>query len=171
MFELKELIGQKFQYIGRSIDLCWIGLGDLIPVINHKGEEVTRAKYALHILSNFRIWQPSNSNFRIGYGDMFNPCGGVERPEDFDFDIQGGNFYDEKVVILQQDSELMSGLIVKTVEMNEMFDLKIVFENGVILQTFSDCFCESVELWRVFTFGENRKRIIVCGTGIDNVFE
>ncbi|MFI3231308.1 MAG: hypothetical protein R3Y29_07170 [bacterium] len=150
---------------------CWIGLGDLISVTNHRGEQVTRAKYALHLQSNFRIYQPTNLDLRIGYGDVFNPYGGVERPENFDFDVQGENFYDEKVAILQQNTVLMNSMIVKTVEISELFDLKIVFDNGVILETFSDCFCESVELWRLFTFGEDSQYIIACGTGIEYSFK
>ncbi len=153
------------------MNLCWISFGDLIEITNYKGEQVIRARYALHIQSNFRIWQFSNYDFRIGYGDVFNPCGGVERPEDFDFDVQGGNFFDEKVAILRQNSELMNGLVIEKIEVNEMFDLKIIFENGVVLETFSDCFCENEELWRLFTFGENRKHIIAYGTRIEGNFE
>ncbi len=164
MIDVKDLIGEKFQYIGRSINLCWIGIGDLIPVTNYKGEKIIKAKYALHIMSNFRIWQPDNPNFRIGYGDVFNPCGGLEPPEGFDYDIQGWNFYDEKVKALQENHQLMSGLIVKTAQTNQIGDLKIVFNNGVILETFSDTFTPNIELWRLFTTNNKKEYQIVYTT-------
>lgn len=165
--ELKDLIRKKLQYFGRAIDVCWFGFGNLTLETDDKGVQRTVAEYALHIQSSFRIWKPGNPQFRIGFSDVFNPCGGGERPEAFNWDIQGGNFYDEKVKAFQENSEQMDGMIVAAVEVNELFDLKITFTNGFLLETFSECFCEAVELWRLFEPYREKPHLVVTGAGLE----
>lgn len=168
MDKLEELIGQKLSRIGRAVDLCWFQFGNYRLETDHNGKQREVADYALDIQSSFRLWNPKNPKFRIGWSDIFNPCGGGERPDDFVWDIQGGNFYDEKVKALQEDSEQMAGMIVKRIEVNELFDLKITFTNGFLLETFSECFCFDVALWRLFEPFTEKPHLIVTGSGLEH---
>ena len=167
MDTIEELIGKKLQRIGRAVDMCWLAFGNNRLVTDHNGKQRTVSEYALDIGSPFRLWNPTNPKLYIGWSDMFNPCGGGERPDDFNWDIQGGNFYDEKVKILQEDVEQMESMIVSKIEMNTLFDLKITFENGFLLETFSECFCKEIELWRLFEPYTKNTHLIVTGSGFE----
>ena len=167
MDNVEELIGKKLQRIGRACDWCWLAFGNNRLVTDHKGRQRTISEYALDIQSSFRLWKPKTPEFNIGWSDVFNPCGGGERPDDFNWDIQGGNFYDEKVKKLQENTEQMDGMIVQNIELNELFDLTIIFANGFLLETFTECFCEKVELWRLFEPYTDNDQLIVTGLGLE----
>ena len=167
MGKIEELIGKRLTTIGRACNVCWLGFGSERFVIDHRGIERTVSEYALHIQAAFRLWHPEIPQFRIAYNDIYEPCGGGEPHDDFHWDVQGGNFYDEKVKILRQHSVLMDGMIVAAINMNALYDLKITFENGFLLETFCDCFSKEVELWRLFNPYTDKPHLVVTGTGIE----
>lgn len=166
MVELEDLISKRLRYIGRACDVCWLGFGDLIFETDYKGNKRTSAEYALHIQSAFRLWNPYNKQIHIGYSDIFYPCGDGERPENFEWDIQGNNLYDEKVDNLQKNICIMNELVVAEVKVKEFCDLTILFANGYQIDTLTECFSGDAELWRFFKSGVNEPHLVATGTGL-----
>lgn len=169
MEKIEELIGKELLTIGRACNVCWLGFGHEHFVIDHKGIERIVSEYSLHIQCAFRLWHPEKPKFRIARDDIYEPCGGGEPPDNFYWDVQDGNFYDEKAKILRQHLEQINDMIVAAIDVNTLYDLKITFENGFLLETFCDCFSKETELWRLFNPYTDKPHLVVTGTGIEKI--
>ena len=51
------IIEKPLKYIGRAGNLAWLGFGEYVTTINHKGIQRKIAQYTLHIQCPFRITQ------------------------------------------------------------------------------------------------------------------
>lgn len=107
------------------------------------GEEKNNPKYGLHIHSNWRIIH--ENKIIIGSNDLYEPPINVEYSEEFNYENE--NLRDEKMIKILKNKNLR----IKEVELNELKDLTIKFENNFELQVLSFLTIESEynEYWRV----------------------
>ncbi|MDE5054037.1 hypothetical protein NDK25_17520, partial [Niallia taxi] len=93
--QLVRLVGLKFQYAGRTSNLFWLGIGDLVK-INRRGRIEETAEYALHIQCSWRI--TLGNKIIVASRDFYSPNSQWdEKNEDFDWDIKGNNRFDERI--------------------------------------------------------------------------
>ena len=157
------IIEKPLKYIGRAGNLAWLGFGEYVTTINHKGIQRKIAQYTLHIQCPFRITQTEEKI--ICAGDMYEPNSSTEYSESFDWDKQGANLYDENARKL--NCKLEKGDIVVTgINSNNMGDLRIFLSSKFEIEVFTNTSAD-VEEWRFFESGTEKEHFVITGKGIE----
>jgi uridine kinase len=131
------------------------------------GEQI---KYALHLQIPFRFVR--DNEVILGNFDMFEPTSEMVESPDFDWkahqdmgwDNPGKNRYDEiaKKIFVEED------YIVSNAEVNKLYDLKIFFTNGGVLETFGNS-TGDLEFWRFFEEkNKERNHLVILKSGIEH---
>lgn len=152
-----NLIGKKLIYIGRSMDLIMFGFGLRKIRKNRKGESEFYSEFCLHLQTAFRI--AKSNKILIAYNDIFTPRN--EEMDDFDFTESGTTLFDKK--LLEYNTQLINGLEVLKVEINDMGDIKIVLKNNIYVETFNiDSGFD--ETWRFFKGEADKEHLVAHGS-------
>ncbi|WP_156213199.1 hypothetical protein [Lentzea aerocolonigenes] len=143
---LEELVGERWNAIGRAADLLWLGFGNRHEVVNHRGETREVSKYALHVQCPWRV--RFDDQLVTGSSDIYRPGPDWIGEDDFDWDVQGVNLFDMRASELAE--RLTSeAVVVASVEVTTWGDLAISLSNGYqveVLRTGS----VREEDWRFF---------------------
>ncbi|MFX0549460.1 hypothetical protein ACOAKC_08985 [Hathewaya histolytica] len=160
--ELIKIIGLPLISAGRTCDIIWFGFGKSIKVKDiRRGGYKEVAEYALHIQCPWRI--TNISKIIVGSYDKYIPNSKIEYSDEFDWDIQGANLCDEQLKTLFELHT--SNLIVKSVELGNCGELKILFSDNYALQIMPDTSTDD-EVWRFFQKGEEKEHLVMTGVGI-----
>ena len=181
--ELSCLNGQKLNAAYRAATMGTFGFGETRKEERNRrdkdGNNITKiidvSKYALHIQIPFRFVR--NNKIIHASWDMFEPTAEVRESADFDwkdynnsgYDIVGNNRYDENgsKIFAEED------FIVSNVEVTNLYDLKIFFTNGCVLETFVNAttfidVTDPSELWRFFETGNlEKEHLVILLNGIE----
>ena len=161
---LGNLLGIALVAIGRSCDLEWFQFGDLIEIVDHRGNKRKVSEYALHVQCGWRITDAAG--IIVASQDRFYPREGWEgNIEDFNWDVQGENRSDQLVCkFLKKNKENI--LIVKSVRADRFGGFELSFSNEVKLEVFPDG-TTNAEHWRFFKPYSEVQHFIVTSNGIE----
>ncbi|MCT2347612.1 hypothetical protein M4D71_26045 [Niallia taxi] len=164
--QLVRLVGLKLQYAGRTSNLFWLGIGDLVK-INRRGRIEETAEYALHIQCSWRI--TLGNKIIVASRDFYSPNSQWdEKNEDFNWDIKGNNRFDERINTFIKD---YGQIEVLQVDSDEVGGLNVTLSGNYKLEVFPDSSedDEQNEHWRFYNRKENSPHFIVTGNGIEKV--
>ena len=152
--EIKLIEGKQLQEIGRVADLIWLAIGDMRECMIANKMRL-RSAYAIHISCACRVIGINHEILFTG-DDKYFPKPDLPFDEDFDWDVQGNNLFDHKA-----KNWLLSNspLYVNSVEISRYGDLKILFNNKNLLETFVSYSEE--ESWRFFEPGTDKHHLVV----------
>ena len=157
IYLLDKLKGKKIQYIGRCLDLVWIGFGDIIERKTKQGVDKI-AEYSLHIQCPFKI--VDKCKIVVGKSDMF--VSATDKEDTVDLNLQNNTLFDLKAKTLM-DSFNTEKII--DVELNEWGDL-FIYLDSINIAIFIDNSTDD-ESWRLFRTGSDDEHAVVSGTGIE----
>jgi hypothetical protein len=164
--DINAIIGQKFSAIGRSWTMAWLGFGQEKVTLDRKGKEVVKSEFALHLQTPWRISDSHVNCLIITSEDMYEPPSTTDFDafewEEFNWDIQGGNLYDERVKNMNLAA---SDIRVLDVTVNDYFDICITFSNGWCLQAFTAS--SQREIWRFFEPATAKDHFVADSSQID----
>lgn len=178
---IEVIIGKEMRKPIRGGSMLDLGFGELVtkeaPRFDENKNIVTKTvevpRYALHLSSTFRF--TCGYDIVINKDNMFTPSNKYiqennidddnfdEEKFNIDWEVRGNNAFDELVDKYFRDNEFK--FIVKDAKINRLGDLKIIFENGFIFETFTDLHGD-YECWRFFEIG-SVKHIVVSSVGLD----
>lgn len=136
-----KIEGQSMFCIGRAADMLWIQFGKRIFVKNRKGLEVEKGEYAIHVQCPWRFRQ--KGKIILGSRDVYIPSSNVSEL-DFNWETIGMSIFDKESEIINNK---IAPINVEKVDMDMFGTLKIIFDNEVIFEAFTDS-TEEVEFWR-----------------------
>ena len=161
---LGRLIGLPLTSIGRACALEWFGFGDIIEVIDHRGNKKKVEEYALRIQCTWRL--TGSKGIIVASQDRYCPKSGWEENEnDFDWDVQGENRCDQLTEKFLEDNKEYP-LIVKSVKADRFGGFVLTLENGVSLDAFPDE-STNVEHWRFFRPYSESQHFVITSDGIE----
>lgn len=143
---LKCLIGKKFNYISRAMDMLCLGIGEDYPFLSRRGKTVRGAEFSLHLQTQWRFTKAET--LLLGSRDIYHPYRS-DVPEDWEYDLIGrpdneSSVFD--VVKKQLEADLENAAITEA-SVSPLGDVHLVF-NGIVF----DCFIpsrEESEEWRL----------------------
>ena len=153
---LSILVGKRLRYLGRAVDLAWIGLGDDEEVRDPRtGRTRTLAEHALHVQCALRIAGPDGPF--VGSGDMWiwpDPGGDDrERP------AVGEALFDRRPE--QLASIVNTGPVtVATIQADDWGGFVLLCSLGWSVEVFPDTTL-SEEQWRYFRPGGQESHFVV----------
>jgi hypothetical protein len=159
--EIKLIEGKQLQKIGRAVDLIWLAIGEMRECMIANKVRL-RSTYAIHITCACRVIA---ANHKILFTGDDKYCPNPELPyENFDWDIQDNNLFDYKAKnwFLSNDP-----IYIEFIDISKFGDLKILFSNKNILETFVSYSEE--ESWRFFEPGMDKKHLVANGNTIEYV--
>ena len=161
---LAVLIGQPLWSSGRAADLEWFQFGGRRTVKDSRGEEREVGDYALHVQCAWRI--RCGNQVVVASRDLYYPPEESEdRPENFNWDVQGSNRRDKRIAeLFQNETREFS---VQKVEAGEAGTFTIVFDQGYALDVFPDDSL-SGEYWRFFKPYRGEQHFVVTGSGMQD---
>ena len=154
------LINQKFQYIGRTCEIIYLGFGDTFIRENSKGEKREIAKYSIHIQCPFRIY--NKHGIILGTDDLYIPANNNEIH--VDLDKQNSTNFDyflEKI-----NKQLLENEYVRNINIQINGDLFIIMQNftfSLFIASFDH------EAWRLFETNTEKEHLVISGNKIDFV--
>ncbi len=151
--DIRELENKNFIDIGRASDLLWLQFGEKIKIKNYKNIEIERGSMGLNIQCPWRILK--RDQLILGNNDIYEPADDIFETE-FDWSEIGGSVFDKKVIEIFSN---MLPLMVKSVEVSKIGDLKLEFEKEIVLEVISNS-ASKIELWRFINYKTNEH--IVC---------
>ena len=160
--EIKLLEGKQLQKIGRAANLIWLAIGEMRECMVANKMRL-RSAYAIHITCACRVIATNHKILFTG-DDKYFPKPGLPDDEDFDWDVQGNNLFDHKAKIWFSSN---SSIYVRSVEISSLGDLKILFSNEDLFETFVSYSEE--ESWRFLEPSMNKKHLVVSGNTIEYV--
>lgn len=152
----KKLNGQKMQYIGRCLDLVWIGFGDLFER-KSRGRTEKVARYSLHIQCPFRV--ENKNNIFVGSHDLFIPASAEDTV--VDLNKRESTMFDSKINLF---NEKFNNETIANIELSGCGDLKIYLTN-INITVFVDS-SDDTEAWRLFRTNSEDEHLVVYGSGI-----
>ncbi|HET9283230.1 MAG TPA: hypothetical protein VFR24_14845 [Candidatus Angelobacter sp.] len=165
---LAVLIGQPLWSSGRAADLEWFQFGGRRTVKNSRGEEREVGDYAIHVQCAWRI--RCESRIVVASRDLYSPPeeaseGTNARPENFNWDVQGGNLRDKRIAeLFQNETREFS---VQKVDADEAGAFTIIFDQGYALDVFPDD-SQSSEHWRLFRPYRGEPHFVITGSGVQD---
>lgn len=144
--KLDIILGFSIQRISRTVNMLELGLGDIVETTDIHGKLRNIERYAIHIQSPWRLLL--DKAILIASSDMYEPNTKTEWSEDFNWEVYGANLFDE--LCETKIKELLNHISVEEVVLDDVGGLRIVFDSGHVLETFSDTSSTETELWRFF---------------------
>lgn len=159
---LKVLIGLPLWSSGRAADLEWFQFGQRRSVKDHRGNTKEVGEYALHLQCAWRIRQ--GDQVIVGSRDLYYPADEIQdRPEDFDWDVIGGNRRDRKIEALFQSETRQ--FWVREVTVGDAGSFTISLDDGYALEAFPDD-SSADEHWRIFKPYSEEAHFVATGEGL-----
>lgn len=165
---LAVLVGQPLWSSGRAADLEWFEFGGRRTVKDSRGKEREVGDYALHVQCAWRI--RCGDKVVVASRDLYYPPEETAeeidtRPENFNWDVQGGNRRDKRITeLFQNETREFS---VQKVEAGEAGAFTIILDQGYALDVFPDD-SQSGEHWRLFKPYRGERHFVVSGNGIED---
>jgi len=161
---LSVLIGQPLWSSGRAADLEWFQFGPRKTVQDSRGDKREVGEYALHVQCAWRIRQ--GNQIVVASRDLYSPPEeSDDRPDNFNWDVQGGNRRDKRI------AELFLGetrqFMVQKVEVGAAGSFTIGLEDAYALDVFPDDSL-SGEHWRIFKPYADEPHFVVTGKGVED---
>lgn len=157
---LNDLVGKKIRYIGRCLEIVWIGFGDTVIRKSLRGEEDFVAERSLHIQCPFRLID--ENEIILGYDDLFT-SNNKENPR-VDLNIYNSTIFDTKCDYINSSDYIDKKVV--DVKLSPFGDLSIRLENFEI-QTFAADSNGEDEVWRLFKTGIDEEHLVVYSNRID----
>lgn len=156
------LIGQPLWASARACDLQSFQFGRRQLVKNWRGELVELGQWALHVLCAWRLSGPDG--IIVASRDRYYPPGDPEDvPDDFDWDVPGGNRCDERIgAFFSKVSENPPSVV--AVDADRLGGLRLSLTGDHVLELFPDDSLPD-ERWRLFSPGSD-EHFVVTGRGI-----
>lgn len=161
---ISRLIGQPVYSIGRAANMLDLHFGEEVVVPDRISGEKHVGTYSLHVQCPWRIINLEKRKMLLGSLDFYAPSTRRLAAEDFDYshfdwDIRGGNLFDEKA------QEWFAGLAHVTViatKMNRFGDARIDLSNGDRIEIFVTA-TDDGECWRLFLSAKSTTQLVVYG--------
>lgn len=154
--ELSGLAGERLRYIGRAVDLVWIGFGEDVEIEERRGGTRIVARRALHLQCPWRISRDSLP--LVGSQDVYRSPGSDELDDDA-VDRAGGTAFDVAARALTAEAEQLD-LRVTSLAADEWGGLRLVLDGGLTLEALP-LSTRSTELWRYIVFDEPGHHLVV----------
>ena len=163
-FEDIELIRKHMQILVGA-QWVWSGRAAAMGTFVFLNKE---SEYALHVQSAFRI--RTEDKLIVANLDMFDPLPEIEGSQSFDWnsynwDVQGANCYDRWSQGFVNEVENGKAGIVRKIHVNDLGDLIIEIDNGMVIEVFLNSSRE--ECWRFFERESEGHHLVVKGTGLN----
>jgi hypothetical protein len=160
---LDVLIGQPLWSSGRAADLEWFQFGQRRTVKGAGGDTKEVGEYALHVQCAWRIRH--GDQVVVGGRDLYYPSEERDdRPEDFDWDVQGANRRDKRIAELFQNEPRQ--FLVREVQVGEAGSFTIILDEAYALDVFPDD-SSNDEHWRIFKPYAEEPHFVVAGKGLE----
>jgi hypothetical protein len=159
---LDILIDKPLWSSGRAADLAWFQFGGRRTVKGLRGDAKEMGEYALHIQCAWRIRR--GDQVVVGSSDLYVPPEeSADRPENFDWDVQGATRRDKRIAELFQNETRQ--FLVKRILIGEAGSFTIVLDSEYALEVFPD---DSLgdEHWRIFAPSSEVSHFVVTGKGL-----
>ena len=153
-----NLISEKFQCFGRTLDMIELGFGELSEKTDRRGKKYTISNFVFHIQCPFRVVR--DNSIVLSTEDLFLPFPQKE-PIEVDLNKKNTTLFDSKAKYL---NKLMNGEKIVEIKTSSQNDLTIITENTTI-----DLFVYSIdfESWRFFnTIVDDSPHIVADERGI-----
>lgn len=161
---LEQLHGEKISDIGRVSNMLWLGIGDIIEILNRKGELVKKSAISLHVQSAWKIVNSQKKEILVASSDFYSPKSTIDKENfdwnKFDWDVQGNNLFDQKAA---NWLNTRSPIYIEKYNINRYGDLELVFSNSEQLRIFVNS-SNNTEAWRLFRF-RGEKHLVFTGLG------
>ncbi len=138
---IDRLIGQNVGDIGRACNLLCIPIGEIIGKSKWFGGDLT--KYDIHCQCAWRLLD-FKRRIIVASSDFYYPPSNMEWSESFQWDVKGGNLFDEIIAVFNASHK---NLRIKSATIIGDIDLRIEFEGAVVFEAFADSSEE--ENWRI----------------------
>ncbi|MGM0713274.1 hypothetical protein [Brevibacillus parabrevis] len=158
--KLHVLIGLPLENAGRSGNLTWFSFGQTKKIISLRGIEKRVGEHTLNVQCTWRLTK--EHEIIVAAKDIYIPSKewtGTE--EEFEWDMQGMNRYDERIVEFKA-----MNILVEKIEADDLGGVKIYFSDRHLLEIFPDDSSEG-EFWRFFVPGELSSHFVVKGNEIE----
>lgn len=153
--KLNVLIGQPLIDIGRASNLLWLSFGKRVVVIDRKGNEIQKGKYALNVQCAWRLTQ--NSHIIVASKDVYLPKIGLDY-DSFDWEEYGSNRFDERISNFKPMITKIN-LSVLNITVDDIGGVIIDLESGVKFELFPDDSLED-EFWRFIINGNKSEHFV-----------
>ena len=161
---LDVLIGQPLWSSGRAADLEWFQFGRRKIVKDSRGNEREVGEYALHVTCAWRMRH--GDRIVVASRDLYSPPEeGDDRPDDFNWDVQGANRRDKRIAELFQNETRQ--FLVRKVEAGKAGSFTVVLDGEYALEVFPDDSL-SGEHWRLFKPYAGEPHFVVTGKGLED---
>lgn len=133
---MQVLIGLRLNDIFKQLDMFIINFGDEI-------------KYTLHTFSFLRIRK--GAEIILTSSDEYLLPDHNQMPNK----IYKKDEMHEKSLLkmtIEKTKEMLNKAIIKKVEVSDIADIIITFDNGVVIETFTDCLWQNNEFYRFFKY-------------------
>lgn len=156
---LDVLRGKPLWSSGRAADLAWFQFGKRRTVKGFRGDAKEVGEYALHVQCAWRI--RVGDKVVVESRDLYVPPEeNADRPENFEWDVQGANRRDQRIAGLFQNETRQ--FLVKQILVGEAGSFTIVLDSEYALDVFPDDSL-SDELWRIFEPYSDVSHFVVSG--------
>ena len=144
---VNEILGKKICYASRAASMLCIGFGEKCIIKGNKNSTHEVYKFRIHIQSFWRVINHKDKRILFAQYDLIND----------------ENVFEKKVHKWISNTE---NLVVKQIEIGEIYDLVIVFENGDALEVYVDC-DDKEEAWRyIRCINGKTVHLVMNGNGI-----
>lgn len=159
---LDQLLNKQISSIGRASNMCWIGIGEAIKIINRRGECVERCDFSLHIQSSWRIVNREKKEILLASSDFYSPSDINKFYQKFEWDIPGNNLFDKKSSTWLQNE---TPIYIREYQLNRWGDLLLILSNEDRIEIYVDA-SDNTECWRLFERNQEKKHLVMTGLGV-----
>jgi hypothetical protein len=159
---LAVLVGEPFWYIGRAVDLVWLGFGPLGRKRKPLDGWRVLGRFALHLQCPWRITGPRG--IVVGARDIYSPAS-TAKLRGWKWD-KGPTLFDERVQAhLAQSAEPLA--IVRTIRTDRFGGFRLSMSSRLVLEVFPDATeaTEHSEWWRLLCPGTKAPHFVMSHTG------
>ncbi|MDR1700318.1 MAG: hypothetical protein LBR68_03925 [Lachnoclostridium sp.] len=157
---LHLLINQPLLDIGRAYNIIWLCFGEFFPYTDkYTGKVSEKSTLALHLQCSWRIVNNIKRKILVASHDLFEPNTSIDLTENFNWDVQGGNLFDERSKKWLKES---SPIYVTDLKLSIFGDLSLAFSNNDMLEVFVDK-SSNKECWRFFELKTDNAHLVVSG--------
>lgn len=151
---INQLVGQPVYAIGRACNMLCIPVG---KIVGKSKFGCILTMYEIHCQCAWRLLD-SKCQIMIASSDLYLPPSKVEWSESFQWDVKGGNLFDEQITTF---NDCHKNLRIKNAAIQGCNDLIIEFEDAIVFQAFTDSSVE--ENWRILQRSPKSTHLVSFG--------
>lgn len=146
---LECLLNKKFNCISRAADMLCLFIGDDYTFVS-RGREINVADFSLHIQTQWRFTK--DDAIILGSHDIYEPYS-HSVSDNWEYDIFGRKDEESSIfdVTAKTLNVTMSNAVVSNITISIFGDIRIVFSNGVLFETFILA-SRKAEQWRLIDY-------------------